>query len=221
MIQTIFSQKSFPSYCVITSTNITIFTIVKFSSWQVSEQISEHYSHNSFQPAGLCLRAEVVFYLANISKAPKTRGEKKSVVLFKERLFCLIYIVEKMKTFWDTQGIEGETLSVWTNWVQPFPSAASHNLSYSWKSPQILQKSFVILIERNSFYFAIQTIGWKKHVLKWKKNHANLIRSSGKRKLPNSFIFVVYDGVQISSRERVFKRQDSYLSAFLQVDLQL
>ena len=74
-----------------------------------------------------------------------------------------------MKTFWDTQGIEGETLSVWTNWVQPFPSAASHNLSYSWKSPQILQKSFVILIERNSFYIAIQTIGWKKHVLKWKK----------------------------------------------------
>ena len=60
----------------------------------------------------------------------------------------------------------------------------------------------------------------KKARPKMKKNHANL-RSSGKRKLPNSFIFVVYDGVQIFSRERVFKRQDSSLSAFLQVDLQL
>ena len=130
-----------------------------------------------------------------------------------------------MKTFWDTQGIEGETLSVWTNWVQPFPSAASHNLSYSWKSSQILQKSFVIWIERNSMtvliilYCSINY--WlKKARPKMKKNHANL-RSSGKRKLPNSFIFVVYNGVQIFSRERVFKRQDSSLSAFLQVDLQL
>ena len=90
VIQIIFSQKSFPSFCVITSTKITIFTIFKFSSWQVSEQISEHSSHNSFQPAGLCLRVEVIFHLANIAKAPKTRGEKKSVVLFKKRLFCLI-----------------------------------------------------------------------------------------------------------------------------------
>ena len=77
VIQIIFSQKSFLSHCVITSTNITIFTIFKFSSWQVSEQISEHSSHNSFQPAGLCLRVEVIFHLANIAKAPKTRGEKK------------------------------------------------------------------------------------------------------------------------------------------------
>ena len=60
----------------------------------------------------------------------------------------------------------------------------------------------------------------KKARPKMKKNHANL-RSSGKRKLPNSFIFVVYNGVQIFSRERVFKRQDSSLLAFLQVDLQL
>ena len=60
----------------------------------------------------------------------------------------------------------------------------------------------------------------KKARPKMKKNHANL-RSSGKRKLPNSFIFVVYNGVQIFSRVRVFKRQDSSLSAFLQIDLQL
>lgn len=45
LIQIIFSQKSFLSYCVIRSTNLTFF---KFTSEQVSEQIYGHFFSQLF-----------------------------------------------------------------------------------------------------------------------------------------------------------------------------
>ena len=90
------------------------------------------------------------FILPTLQRHRKRVVKKKVSCFLKKDCLVLFRSKKKIKTFWDTQGIKGETISVWTNWVQPFPSAASHNLSYSWKSPQILQKSFVILIERNS-----------------------------------------------------------------------
>ena len=90
------------------------------------------------------------FILPTLQRHRKRVVKKKVSCFLKKDCLVLFRSKKKIKTFWDTQGIKGETISVWTNWVQPFPSAASHNLSYSWMSPQILQKSFVILIERNS-----------------------------------------------------------------------